>query len=763
MKSFLKYSPLSFSVVASMMAFAAHAETAFTATDNSVLEEIVVYGAGKSRQVQEVPASEVAKLIPGISPVKAIEKLPGVNFQSADPFGNYEWSTRITIRGFSQNQLGFTLDDIPLGDMSYGNDNGLHISRAIISENVDTIVVSQGAGDLSTASTSNLGGTLQYHSHTPGDKLGGSFGATYGSSSTKRLFGRIDSGILGAAGTKASLAYAYQNSDKWKGGGSQRQHQVNFKVVQPIGAAKLTGFVNYSDRRENDYQDMSLEMINRLGYNWDNFQPNWALAVQVAKIAGNRGDTGTGTYPGLGTVYPAPITSVDDAYYAGAGLRKDWLTGATLDAPITDRISAKVTGYYHHNSGQGLWFTPYVGTPGGAPISIRTTEYDISRGGVVSGLTGDFGAHKVSLGLWYENNDFSQARRFYGLDDAAAPSRSANSFQSNPFYTQWDFDYNTKTLQAYIQDNWSITDQFSVNAGFKGSRVTNHASPIVNAGRAAGDFKSQDWFIPQAGLLYKLNDDNQFFANYSQNMRAFVSAFTSGPFSTTQVGFDAIKNSLRPETSDTVEGGWRFKSREMGLQGVVAAYYTNFKNRLLSVSTGPGIVGSPSALQNVGGVKTKGFEAAATWQMKGPVSLFASYSYNASKYNDDVVDGNGNVTLLKGKTVVDTPQHMLKGELNYDDDNLFAKISINYMSKRFFTYTNDQSVAGRTLVDATLGYRFSGSPMLNGLVVQGNVTNLFDKKYVSTIGSNGFGNSGDNQTLLAGSPRQFFATLRKDF
>ena len=30
-----------------------------------------------------------------------------------------------------------------------------------------------------------------------------------------------------------------------------------------------------------------------------------------------------------------------------------------------------------------------------------------------------------------------------------------------------------------------------------------------------------------------------------------------------------------------------------------------------------------------------------------------------------------------------------------------------------------------------------------------NATNLTDNDYVSTIGSNGFGNSGDNQTLLA--------------
>src|SRR5689334_7805841 len=91
---------------------------------------VEVTGRGQTRQVQNVTRVDLLEAAPGTSPLKVLEKLPGVSFQSADPFGAYEWSTRISIRGFSQSQLGFTLDGIPLGDMSYGNNNGLHISRA---------------------------------------------------------------------------------------------------------------------------------------------------------------------------------------------------------------------------------------------------------------------------------------------------------------------------------------------------------------------------------------------------------------------------------------------------------------------------------------------------------------------------------------------------------------------------------------------------------------------------------------------------------
>jgi iron complex outermembrane receptor protein len=85
------------------------------------------------------------------------------------------------------------------------------------------------------------------------------------------------------------------------------------------------------------------------------------------------------------------------------------------------------------------------------------------------------------------------------------------------------------------------------------------------------------------------------------------------------------------------------------------------------------------------------------------------------------------------------------------------------MSKRYVTYTNDVSVKGRVLVDASAGYTIKGMGAIDGLNISANVTNLFNKKYIGTIGSNGFVASGDSQTMLAGAPRQWFVTLKKDF
>ena len=709
-------------------------------TAGSEEAEIVVFGQGETRQVQEVSSKELLILAPGTSPLKAIEKLPSVSFQSADPFGTYEWSSRVSIRGFNQNQLGYTLDGIPLGDSSYGNNNGLHIGRAIISENIGVTRVSQGSGSIGTQATNNLGGTLEFFSADSSDGFGADANLTYGSSNTMRAFGRINFGEAG--GVRGFLSGVYHNADKWKGGGEQRSMHVNAKAIIPVGDAEFDGFFSYSDRAEQDYQDLSLEMINRLGYDHDNYFPDYAKAISAAR----------GTYV-------APINNLDDSYYDASGLRKDTLASYGLTAPLADGVTFKIKAYYHNNTGQGTWGTPYVPSPNGVPMSARTTEYDIQRGGVFSSLNAEVGDHEVTVGSWYEHNDFTQARRFYAYESNTTPGLDHTKFLTNPFFTQWLFDFNTDTLQYYVQDKISLGD-LTINLGWKGFQVNNESDPRIQGSLAAGKIKSQDWFQPHAGVAYKLTDKAEIFGGFTQVTRAFVSSATSGPFATTQAGFNAlVTRGLKPESSDTFELGARYNDNVFN--GVIGVYYVNFRNRLLGVQTGAGIVGNPAILQNVGSVRSLGFEAAGDVRLGGGMTLFASYSYTGATYRENVITPTA-VIATKGKEVVDTPKHLLRGEVAYDSDAFFGRVGANYMSKRYFNYLNDRSVPSRVLVDATVGYRLDAG-LRAPLELQLNATNLFGIDYVSTIGSNGFGNSGDNQTLLAGSPRQVFVTLKAGF
>ncbi len=711
---------------------------------------VEIFGKGQSRQVQNISRSDLVKAVPGTSPLKSLEKLPGVNFESADPFGAYEWSTRFSVRGFAQTQMGFTLDGIPLGDMSYGNNNGLHISRAISSENVGRVAVSQGAGALATASTSNLGGTVQFVTLDPSEEMGTTVAQTLGSARTERTFVRFDSGLL-PTGTKFYVSGTRQRANKWKGDGAQNQDQFNAKFVQNIGEHTLSGFYNYSDRVETDYQDLSLDGVKRLGMNWDNYAPDFQRAVNAAK-----------------GIYTGGVTNADDAYYQASGLRKDSLSGLALDLKLNAAANLKTSVYHHDDQGQGHWYTPGVASSATMPISLRTSEYSIDRSGVVSDLTWDLGGHTLSAGLWYESNKHGFTRNYYAIQG----NEDTNYFVSNPMSTNFKQNFDTTTTQFYVNDEIALMDgKLKLNVGFKSPDVKINAVSLVGS-RAFGDIESKKNFLPQVGLNYSLNSSDELFASASQTMRAFQPG-VNGPFSQTEPAFLLSTPTLKPETTVTVDFGMRFKHD--ALQGSVALYHSDFSDRQLQLATCAGITGCPSTFVNVGKVQTQGVEAIAVWKFAKELSWFNSFTFNDSKYKSDYRDNSyvsdaslpesdarKHMVPASGKQVVDAPRVMFSTELSYENSVWFTRVGGKYTGQRYYSYLNDAGVPSYWIGTLSAGYKLGAIGPMKDLSLQLNVSNLFNKQYFSTVGTNGFVTSdrqGTFATLLNGAPRQAFLTV----
>ncbi|MES2316825.1 MAG: TonB-dependent receptor [Pseudomonadota bacterium] len=695
------------------------------------IETIEIFGKGQTRQVQNITRSDLADALPGTSPLKVLQKLPGVSFQSSDAFGAYEWSTRLSVRGFSQGQLGFTLDDIPLGNMSYGNNNGLHISRAIIPENIRRVDLSQGSGAVGTASTSNLGGAVQFVSNDPQDAAGIRVSQTVGSNHMRRSFVRIDSGLL-AEGAKLTASAVRQHGRKWKGEGVQDLTQFNSRLVQDSGPNRLEAFYNYADRSENDYQDLSLDMRERLGWEWDNYAPDWERAVQAAR-----------------GVFSGGVTNRDDAYYTARGLRKDHLGGAALRLENQDAsLRLKASAYFHRNDGQGHWYTPYTASSATVPISIRTTEYAVRRHGVLADLSWKTGMHTVNGGFWFERNLHDVTRNFY----AVSGPEDSNRFLDNPMLTAYMQRFRVRTAQFHVQDSFALQGgRLRINAGIKHPSVTIEATSI-NRVRAAGTLKARKGLLPQVGLNYDLNDNAELFASVSRNLRAFE-AGVYGQFSQSQAAFDANGAKLKPETSVSADLGLRFTRR--GVSGSVALYRADFRDRLLSVATCAGVVGCPNTVVNVGRVNTSGLEAAASLALARNWTWFNSLTLNRSRYGSDYLD-NGAVVAVGGKQVVDAPARLMQTELAFDNKRWFVKLGGKYTSQRYYTYTNDGWVSPYTVWDLGAGLR------RGGLTFQVNLNNVFDKRYFSTIGSNQFAASdprGRFATMLTGAPRELFVTV----
>lgn len=712
-----------------------------------VMVKLSIVGLGETRQVQRMDAAESERYPAGTSLLKLLDRLPGVHFTNADAQGSYGWAKRLSIRGFTQNQLGFTLDRVPLGDQSYGNHNGLHIGRAIIAENLGVLELSQGGGSLDTASTSNLGGTVRITSDEPGYDLRVRLDQTVGSDNTLRSYARLDTGDM--RGWRTFLSAMHQDGDKWKGWGPQRQNQFNAKTTREFGSAVFTTFIGASRRAETDYADYSLESQRTRGWGWDNYAPDWQAAIDVANNFQCR------------TANPTP-RDCDDAYYLGRGLRDDNIGYVTLDWTASDTISLITTAYKHSNEGQGHWVTPYIASSPSLPLALRASEYEIDRWGILPTLTMFMGDHKIEAGFWIERNDHSFFRNAYQLQLSTPPNRAA--FLENPFQRLFAANFQVDTLQYFIQDKISLMDgRLTVDLGFKGVDVDYDSRRLYGTRFAEGTISAKDSFLPKAAVRWGFTDQIEGFLAYGENISVYR-AGVAGLFETSQLGFDAIKDALQPETSRTVEGGFRLVNDRF--EGSVIAYDVLFENRLLRITQGSGILAGQGTLANVGSVETRGIELAGLWHVAEGFDWYNSIAYNNSEYADNYQSGNPPATVpTAGKTVVDSPKWLASSNLNWTHGNWDLRLGAKYTSERYYTFTNDAEVPGYTIANFALIYRLNELSWANFGKIQFNITNLLDKKHFSTIGSNPFvpsDPSGVHWNLQEGAERQFFLTFSVD-
>jgi len=286
-----------------------------------------------------------------------------------------------------------------------------------------------------------------------------------------------------------------------KGKGSQELKQFNGKATYNFGAdSRITALFNASRRVEADYQDLSLEMIDRLGWDWDNYAPDWDRAVAAAR----------GKYTG-------GVNSPWDAYYSGHGLRNDDLSSIAGDFGLNESMRLKVNVYNHSNRGQGHWWAPgqpsYPGTDKMLPISIRSTNYTINRDGLTAALSWTVGIHELEAGLWYEQNDHNVSRNFYYISGPFLD----DLYLKNPDRLLFNQDFDIRTRQFYVQDRFRLfDDRLTIDIGAKSPHTRTSVRTPLGSYANNSSLTSKKGFLPQAGFNFKLNEGNEIFGSLSR-------------------------------------------------------------------------------------------------------------------------------------------------------------------------------------------------------------------------------------------------------
>jgi len=742
-----------------------------------IMEEVSVV-AKKLSHANHVINPIMAAQQSNISSVLGVmDNLPGISINEGDAFGGDDWSTSITMRGFSidgaQQQLGMTIDGIPNGGSNYGG--GAKANRYLDSENMSTVEVSQGTSDISSASLEALGGTFNFVSAMPSFDQETTFAYSKGDNDASRYFIRHDTGQL-FNNTYAYMSYSQTSNNRWSGegsnGGMDRQH-TELKFLTELGKLNIIGRLSYDDADEDNYNAVSQEEFSKTP-DWDQLTWNW-----------------TG------------VPHFDQMFAEGwSTLRENTLAYVKFDYQYSADFSFDITPYFHKNKGRGDWIPPYLqivsnanggestgaygftdqsGQPlapaadctdnlswpwnSGAALapscydasaipvmSYRHTHYEKNRVGLTANFDLSINNNDISFGLWAENNVRDESRDWHKVIDA----RVYHHFDKTPYWTQYSNEYKTDTLKFYLQDTLYFGD-FSLNIGVQKYLVDIEKYDKFTK-TVTDKVESDSDTLFSGGIVYAFNNEIELFAGYSENFAAIKDTVLEDGASDLAA--------IDPETAENIDIGIRYSDDNIEFS---ATYYTiDFDNRITFISADSGVGGinydgASGVYRNDGGIESNGFELSLNYQLNDNWSIYSSYTNDDSSYVGSKEIGTA-AGFLPGDKVINSVDDMFVLSTNYNQGNLRIGLSAKYTGKRNETGSYTQSVSGErfeaddyTVVDLNIGYGTSiNSSVFKSFDLAFVVNNLTDKSYVST-------GTGNGKTFFIGAPRTASLTFTADF
>ncbi|MBB2155061.1 TonB-dependent receptor [Gluconacetobacter diazotrophicus] len=747
-----------------------------------------------------VTRAMIEQQVAGTNILKSLTQVPGVSFSSTDALGLDTWGANVYMRGYFMDQLGMSLDGIPLNDQTYGNLNGVNIANTAISDDIERTNVSQGAGAVDIPSNTNLGGTMQFFTGDPKDKFGGKVSQGFGSYAMKHTYVRIDSGQLNPTGTKFFVSYARNYEEKYDSPSPAFMQQVDAKLVQPLGPnSRMSAFFNWSDAEVWGYADKSLDILNTLGWRTESFYPNYAGAYAAANWVNYCDGTtpSCATPPGVRGKAQLPAGWINTneqagvAFYDAGQHTVNYVGGLNFDVAVTDRLRWTSTIYGHSDTEYDTYGDPYQPSATGAPLSEQVWQPRQERYGFQTALEYHIADHTIHSGVWFENNNQAYSQFWYNepLLGQGAPLKTVGPYTTyGPAFMQnYGFQWNTNTFQYHFMDTWRPLRTVAINYGFKSMLQTtsggaNYNNEAFNYGPLPnGSMTSSAAFLPHVNLDWRFLPHNEIYFDMAENMRPYSIAGTGGasgvaspwavsvptptdgstPAQTSQQVFQQLQKTLRPEKDFTYLLGYRYSSRlaVISLDG----YRSDDYHRLISASVGD-LNNPTSSVIDTQKAGMWGADATATITPYPGLSIYNSFSYNHFTYGAhvNVCPTEGNCDLY-GKKMDAYPSFMYKTNVSYTWHRFTVHFDANYYSSRPFSVMNDTHVAPYWLANSGARYRFGDYSVFKNVTLDFNVYNLFNSKYIAMMGENGFPVTGDYQSMERGAVREFFGNVNTEF
>ncbi|MES2666237.1 MAG: TonB-dependent siderophore receptor [Pseudomonadota bacterium] len=335
-------------------------------------------------------------------------------------------------------------------------------------------------------------------------------------------------------------------------------------------------------------------------------------------------------------------------------------------------------------------------------------QYDADLGAV---------ATRTLFGIDYTRDDLYE-QTYFGLAGAIDPNTPVycglSCINVSPYTTT---DMVQKTTGIYLQEELTFNDRWILTLGGRQDRVETESA-------TASESNTQTAFTRRAGLTYKATGDLALYANYSES------------FDPLAAGYSAYTTSLRPQEGTQYEIGAKYRPANSDALFTFALFD-------LSQTNVPRF--NPDfTVSQIGRIDVKGAEFEGRMALDNQLNLNVAYSY----WDAEIIDGAtaGNRPLL-------TPEHTASVWADYTlADGPLAGLRLGggarLLGSRYADDANTAKIGSSVVFDAMASY-----PLTEKTELAVNVTNLFDRDYVSSL-------SFDQTAVLYGDERTVKATLR---
>ncbi len=718
-----------------------------------------------------VTRDAIDKLSPTANPYQMIEMLPGAVVTSPDASGLNGGD--ITLRGFESSQIGMTIEGAPVNDS--GN-YALYPQEYVDSENIQQVSIAQGGPDLDSPHIGSTGGVINLYMRDPAKERGGYVSATYGMHNHLRNFLRVDSGQIGDF--RGYISYSHNYREHWSGVGSDNRTHVDTKMVWDLDAGNhIRASVIYNRAVNNFYANPTLTQFNTSSY-----KPNYNSELTgVAATDTNWYGYKLNPFENAIVSLPSDFKITDNLTYdvipyfwygfgSGGGV-------STMSEDNGTATSAQGRTYFGNTRLTGIdWNGDGAVTNGTKSNYYNPSITRTYRPGIVNKFTYDIGDHKLVAGYWFESAFHKQTGPYQSLTadgqirDAFMTDGDGVVLANGTRLLRRDQTTRTITNMFFLGDTWAINDALKLDFGIKQAFISRDlenglpgATPHVSTRDSAT--------LPQAGITWKVDPQNQYFASIGTSFRttpnyALADAFSTSNGSKTSVG----TANQDAERSIGVELGHRFQGELFATS--FSVFGNQYENRQVSTYLIDENGNSVSSFTNAGKVTSYGVQAeVGTRPLWGGFRPYASLALMKSR-----MENNLPTTTLQGgtyksdwyatagKELPKTPNIMAALGVDYDDGHILGNMSVKYVGPQYSTFMNDERMPGYARVNAGIGYRFDDVALgqknaLKKPEIKLSLYNLFDSRQLTGVSSTKTNAAATTSVLgynISGSAPQYY-------